>query len=167
MTIDIVLGLPSASQDASSLNAGMTVTCRSSKRMTFMPGRDNWDAPQWAKQLVRYLTIGDWGTPTAIISDRDHSIPLFKVMENDEESIYSADTVFSREFGQFPRAELEKVELVRFLFAFLGDMPQQQANTGPNFKMRLEVPVLPYYDGKENSSSEEAYANAKYFADGG
>ncbi|KAK2797726.1 hypothetical protein FQN51_008305 [Onygenales sp. PD_10] len=159
MTIDIVLGLPSASQDASSLNAGMTVTCRSSKRMTFMPGRDNWDAPQWAKQLVRYLTIGDWGTPTAIISDRDHSIPLFKVMENDEESIYVLYAFLAagsfREFGQFPRAELEKVELVRFLFAFLGDMPQQQANTGPNFKMRLEA------------SSEEAYANAKYFADGG
>ncbi|KAK2790072.1 hypothetical protein FQN53_000728 [Emmonsiellopsis sp. PD_33] len=70
-----------------------------------------------------------------------------------EKAHWSADTVFSREFGQFPRAELEKVELVRFLFGFLGDMPQQQANTGPNFKMRLEVPVLPYYDGKENSRS--------------
>lgn len=47
----------------------MSVTDKFSKRVTFVPGRTDWTARQWAVALIRELA--DWGIPLAIISDRD------------------------------------------------------------------------------------------------
>lgn len=49
----------------------MSVTDKATKRCTFIPGRDTWDAESWGQALDMRLAEGDWGTPRKIISDRD------------------------------------------------------------------------------------------------
>ena len=66
ITIDFILALPAL---LSGLNALLTVTCKFSKKVTMVSGKDTWDASQWAVALLYELT--DWGIPCAIISDRD------------------------------------------------------------------------------------------------
>ena len=66
ITIDFVLALPAL---LSGLNALLTVTCKFSKKVTMVSGKDTWDASQWAVALLYELT--DWGVPCAIVSDRD------------------------------------------------------------------------------------------------
>jgi hypothetical protein len=47
------------------------VTCKLSKRITLIPGKNTWTAKQWADTLIERLWIADWGMPKVIISDRD------------------------------------------------------------------------------------------------
>lgn len=49
----------------------MSVTCKFSKRETFIPGKTTWSAREWALALLERLEIGDWGILKAILSDRD------------------------------------------------------------------------------------------------
>ncbi|CEN62173.1 hypothetical protein ASPCAL08811 [Aspergillus calidoustus] len=67
ITIDLILGLP----DTGEYNAIMSVTCKSTKRLTAIPGRLNWTSAQWAEALLVRLQLGDWGIPVHIICDRD------------------------------------------------------------------------------------------------
>jgi len=36
-----------------------------------LAGKDTWGTEQWAAKLLQHLTIGNWGIPRVIISDRD------------------------------------------------------------------------------------------------
>ena len=66
ITIDFVLALPALSTGN---NVIMSVTCKFSKKITTVPGKDTWDASQWAVALL--YELADWGVPSAIVSDRD------------------------------------------------------------------------------------------------
>lgn len=52
-------------------DASMTVTCKFSKRTTFVPGKTTYTAEDWGLLLLDALLTGDWGIPVVIISDRD------------------------------------------------------------------------------------------------
>ena len=52
-------------------DASMTVTCKFSKRTTFIPGKTTYTAEDWGLLLLDALLTGDWGIPVVIISDRD------------------------------------------------------------------------------------------------
>ena len=67
ITIDFILALPSSGD----FNAVMSVTDKFSKRVTLIPGKDDWTAAQWAEALLDQLWLADWGLPKVIISDRD------------------------------------------------------------------------------------------------
>jgi hypothetical protein len=64
----------------------MTVTCKFSKRTTFVPGMNTYNAEQWAVRLVDALLSGDWGIPKVLLSDRDRKFlsaiweKMFKVL---------------------------------------------------------------------------------------
>ena len=49
----------------------MSVTCKFSKRGTFISGKITYDAVQWATLLLERLAIDDWDISSAIISNRD------------------------------------------------------------------------------------------------
>jgi len=49
----------------------MSVTCKFSKRILLVPGRNTLSAPEWGHALLDRLDLADWGLPKAIISDRD------------------------------------------------------------------------------------------------
>ncbi len=49
----------------------MSVTCKTSRKVTLIPGKNTWTAAEWAIKLLRRLHKLDWGIPKAIISDRD------------------------------------------------------------------------------------------------
>ena len=66
ITIDFIMALP---MTKSNYNCALTVTCKFSKRVTILPGKDTYTAEEWAKILLDGLA--DWGVPKAIISDRD------------------------------------------------------------------------------------------------
>ena len=66
ITIDFILALPLLENG---FNAMMTITDKFSKRNTSVPGKDTWNAAEWAEALL--LALADWGIPKAIISDRD------------------------------------------------------------------------------------------------
>jgi hypothetical protein len=68
ITLDFILGLPIS---AEGYDAVMTVTCKFSKRTTFIPGKTTYTAEEWALRLLDALLVGDWGIPVVIISDRD------------------------------------------------------------------------------------------------
>lgn len=68
ITIDFVLALP-ITRDG--LNCCLSVTCKFSKRVTAIPGKDTYSAKDWALALLLRLNITDWGLPKVIISDRD------------------------------------------------------------------------------------------------
>jgi hypothetical protein len=68
ISIDFILALPLSYSDC---NCVMSVTCKMSKRITLIPGKDTWTAAQWANPLLERLWIADWGCPKVIISDRD------------------------------------------------------------------------------------------------
>lgn len=68
LTIDFVLALPPS---RTGLNNIMSVTCKYSKRITLVPGKNTYSAAQWADALLQRLDQGDWGLPKVIISDRD------------------------------------------------------------------------------------------------
>ena len=68
ITLNFILAMPTT---PTGLDAVLTVTCRFSKRVTFIPGKSTYDAAQWASLLLERLAIGDWGILSAIISDCD------------------------------------------------------------------------------------------------
>lgn len=49
----------------------MSVTCKFSKRVTLVPGKDTWSAADWAYALLARLDLIDWGLPGELITDRD------------------------------------------------------------------------------------------------
>ncbi|KAJ9307466.1 hypothetical protein DTO217A2_2938 [Paecilomyces variotii] len=68
LTIDFIMGLPKIRDG---LDQAMSVTCKFTKRTTFIPGKATWTAANWAAALLDRLRIGDWGLPRKIVSDRD------------------------------------------------------------------------------------------------
>ena len=67
ITIDFVVALPLSSE----YNSLMSVTCKFTKKVLLIPGRDDYTADAWAHRLLDELLRADWGLPTRIISDRD------------------------------------------------------------------------------------------------
>lgn len=67
ITIDFIVALP----EADGFNSVLTATCKASKRIMIIPGRDDYAADAWAHRLLDGLLQCDWGLPTVIISDRD------------------------------------------------------------------------------------------------
>ena len=70
LTIDFILAMP-ISVTPFGLDCAMSVTCKFSKRVTFVPGKTTWKAFEWAASLLERLELGDWGLPKIILSDRD------------------------------------------------------------------------------------------------
>ena len=68
IAIDFILALPNAQSGHDTL---LTITCKFSKKVTFIPGFGTWSAKDWGKAIVLRLLDIDWGIPKAIISDRD------------------------------------------------------------------------------------------------
>ena len=68
IAMDFVGGLPAT---ASGRNFLLTITCKFTKRVLVIPGKDTWTAAQWAEVVLRNLLQHDWGIPRSIISDRD------------------------------------------------------------------------------------------------
>jgi hypothetical protein len=66
VTADFILGLPKTS---TGLDAVMTVTCKFSKKVEFIPGKETWTAAEWAKAYFAHTT--DWSIPSVWIGDRD------------------------------------------------------------------------------------------------
>ena len=69
LTIDFILALPVSR--VGQFNAAMPVTCKFTKRVTIVLGKDTWSAAEWGEAFLDQLDIGDWGIPKIIISDRD------------------------------------------------------------------------------------------------
>lgn len=68
LIIDFILALP---QSHTGLDSIMSVTCKFSKRVSLVPGKNTWAANDWSDALLERLEIADWGLPKIIISDRD------------------------------------------------------------------------------------------------
>ena len=68
LTLDFILAMPLTPQG---LDCVMSVTCKFSKRITYVPEKTTWTAAQWAAALIERLELGDWGIPKALLSDRD------------------------------------------------------------------------------------------------
>ena len=68
LTIDFILAMPVTPEG---FDCAMSITCKFSKRNTFIPGKTTWTAAEWATALLDRLEIGDWGIPKVILSDRD------------------------------------------------------------------------------------------------
>jgi hypothetical protein len=65
--IDFIVALP----ECHGYDSLMTITCKATKRNLLLPGSESWTAEVWANGFITALIRHDWGTPTAIISDRD------------------------------------------------------------------------------------------------
>ena len=68
LTLDFILALPLT---ADGYNALMSVTCKFSKRVTLIEGKDTWTAKEWAHAFLARLDLVDWGLPGELITDRD------------------------------------------------------------------------------------------------
>lgn len=68
ITIDFILALPMTEEG---FNCVISVTCKFSKMVTYIPGKTTWSAKDWAITLLDRLAGINWGLPRAIISDRD------------------------------------------------------------------------------------------------
>jgi hypothetical protein len=66
VTADFILGLPKTSEG---FDAVMTVTCKFSKKVEFVPGKETYTAEEWAKAYFGATT--DWSIPSVWIGDRD------------------------------------------------------------------------------------------------
>lgn len=80
ITIDFIVGLPENPVNGtpwdlgngfSHFNALLTVTDKSSKRRSLIPGNEKYTAEDWANALARQMLMADWSFPKVIISDRD------------------------------------------------------------------------------------------------
>ena len=49
----------------------MSVTCKFSKRVTLIEGKDTWTAEKWAHAFLARLDLVDWGLPGELITNRD------------------------------------------------------------------------------------------------
>lgn len=63
-----VLALPLS---ANSFNLLMSVTCKFSKRVILVEGKDIWSAKNWAYALLQRLNMIDWNPLSKLITDRD------------------------------------------------------------------------------------------------
>ena len=68
LTLDFVLALPLSKEK---YNAIMSVTCKFSKRVTFIEGADTWSTEQWVHVFLNKLDLIDWGLPGELITDPD------------------------------------------------------------------------------------------------
>lgn len=68
LTLDFILALPETPEG---FNTIMSVTDKFTKKVTFVPGKKNYSAANWALVLLARLDLVDWGIPKALISDRD------------------------------------------------------------------------------------------------
>ncbi len=68
LTLDFILALPLTADE---YNALMSVTCKFSKRVTLIEGKDTWTAKEWAHAFLARLDLVDWGLPGELITDRD------------------------------------------------------------------------------------------------
>ena len=82
LTIDFILALPLSIKG---YNCILTVTCKFTRKITLIPGKDTYTAEQWGILLLIRLQKIDWGVPKAIISDRDRKFvsELWKAMFNE------------------------------------------------------------------------------------
>jgi len=71
ITIDFITKLPPAKlhEHGKEYNAVLTATDKTSRAVIFIPGREDWNAAEWADVLLRDV-IRRWGIPISIISDR-------------------------------------------------------------------------------------------------
>lgn len=56
VTADFILGLPKLKRG---MDAMMTVTCKFSKKVEFVPGKETWSAEEWVKAYFLLVWIGD------------------------------------------------------------------------------------------------------------
>ena len=49
----------------------MSVTCKCSKRVTLIEGKDTWTAKEWAHAFLARLDLVDWGLPGELITNCD------------------------------------------------------------------------------------------------
>ncbi len=68
ISMDFVLALPLTLEGYDCI---LTVTCKFSRKITLIPGKNTYSAEDWAGLLLTRLLLLDWGLPKAIISDRD------------------------------------------------------------------------------------------------
>ncbi len=68
LTLDFVLTLPVSKKGYNTL---MSVTCKFSKRVTLIEGKDTWTAKEWAHAFFARLDLVDWGLPGELITNRD------------------------------------------------------------------------------------------------
>ena len=68
LTLDFVLALPMSKEGYNTL---MLVTCKFSKRVTLIKGKDTFTAKDWAHTFFARLDLVDWGLPGELIIDRD------------------------------------------------------------------------------------------------
>lgn len=68
VTLDFVLALHLS---AAGFNSLMSVTCKFSKQVTLVEGKNTWAAKDWAYTLLRRLDMIDWGLPSELITDRN------------------------------------------------------------------------------------------------
>lgn len=52
-------------------NALMSVTCKFSKRVILIEGKDTWTAKNWAHAFLNRLDLVDWGLPGELTTDQD------------------------------------------------------------------------------------------------
>ena len=71
IAIDFVLALKPTAHIAGGFDCLLTITCKSTKRVLLVSGREKWGAKEWANVVITTLIGHDWGIPVAIISDRD------------------------------------------------------------------------------------------------
>lgn len=68
LTLDFVLALPVSKEG---YNALMLVTCKFSKRVTLIKGKNTFTAKEWAYTFLARLNFIDWGLPGELITDRN------------------------------------------------------------------------------------------------
>ena len=68
IAMDWIVALPVTK---AGFNQLLTITCKFTKRILLIAGKDTWKTPEWADVMITGLVGHDWGTPRVRISDRD------------------------------------------------------------------------------------------------
>ena len=68
MNINFIFHLPLS---AAGFNCAMSITCKFSKKVLLIPGKNTWDAADWANAFLTATTGHDWGVPKFIVNDRN------------------------------------------------------------------------------------------------
>ena len=68
LTLDFILALPKSAEEFDTI---LSVTDKFTKKVTFVPGKKDYSAAQWAAALLDRLDIMDWGIPRVLLTDRD------------------------------------------------------------------------------------------------
>lgn len=66
--LDFILTLPLTKNG---YNALMSMTCKFSKKVTLIKGKDIWTVEEWAHAFLARLDLVDWGLPGELITDCD------------------------------------------------------------------------------------------------